>query len=74
MLCDNLEGWDGVEGGSAKEGTHVYLWLIHVVRQKPPHCKAAVLQLKRKKEKIFMVFQYSFSFSMVLCLLCWINS
>ena len=51
MLCDNLEGWDGVgEGGRLRrEGTHVYLWLIHVdVWQKPTkHCKAIVLQLRK---------------------------
>ena len=30
-LCDNLEGWDGVGGGGRlkREGTYVYLWLIH---------------------------------------------
>ena len=36
LLCDNLEGWDGVEGGKGfkKEGT--YLWLIHAdIWQKP---------------------------------------
>ena len=27
MFCDNLEGW---EGGIKREGTCVYLWLIHV--------------------------------------------
>ena len=49
-LCDNLEGWDGVGvGGKFKrEGTHVYLQLIHlVVWEKPTqHCKAIILQLK----------------------------
>ena len=42
MPSDNLEGWDGVGGGRwevgggfKREGTGVYLWLIHVVRQKP---------------------------------------
>ena len=33
MLCDNLEGWDGVEydgGAFRREETYVYLWLIHV--------------------------------------------
>ena len=33
MLCDNLEGWDGVGGRRRRlqeEGTHVYLCLIHV--------------------------------------------
>ena len=27
-LCDNLERWDGVGGG--REGTYVYLRLIHL--------------------------------------------
>ena len=38
MLCDNLEGWDGEEGGRGfkKEGT--YLLPIHVdVWQKTSH-------------------------------------
>ena len=36
MLSDNLEAWDGMGGGRKvggrfkKEGTYVYLWLIHV--------------------------------------------
>ena len=37
-VCGNLEGWDGVEVGRRfkREGTYVYLWLIHiVVWQKP---------------------------------------
>ena len=31
-LCDNLEGWDGwkVGGRFRREGTYVYLILIHV--------------------------------------------
>ena len=49
-MTDNLEGWDGVGGGREvqKEGTYVYLWLIHVdVWQKPrQHCKATIPQLK----------------------------
>ena len=43
-------GW----GGRIKrEGTYVYLWLIHsVVWQKPiQHCKAIILQFKIKKKK-----------------------
>ena len=37
-----------------REGTCVYLWLIHVVvRQKPTqYCTAIILQLKHKKKKI----------------------
>ena len=40
-------------GGSFKrEGTHLYLWLIHVVWQKPTqYCKAMILQLKINKVK-----------------------
>ena len=54
VLCDNLEGWDGVEGWGEsfkRDGTYVYLRLTHiVVWQKPTqHCKAVVLQLKMKK-------------------------
>ena len=36
MLSDNLEAWDGMGGRRKmggrfkKEGTYVYLWLIHV--------------------------------------------
>ena len=56
MLYDNLEGWDGVgglEGRFKREGTYVYLWLIHVVWQKPtPHCKAIALQLKKNFFKV----------------------
>ena len=60
VLCDELEVWDGdvwdrgpVGGRLKKEGIYVYFWLIHIaVQQKPTHhCKATILQLKRKKEK-----------------------
>ena len=48
VLSDNLEGWDGcgVGGRLKREGTYIYLWLIHdVVRQKPTQrCKANTLQ------------------------------
>ena len=39
--------------GFRREGTYVYLWLIHVdVWQKPTQCcKAIVLQSKKKKKK-----------------------
>ena len=51
VLCDNLEGWDGVElgGGSGGKGHICNLWLIHVVVwQKPTqYCKAIILQLKK---------------------------
>ena len=29
-LCINLEGWGGEGGSFKREGTYVYLWLIHV--------------------------------------------
>ena len=40
-------------GWFKREGTYVYLWLIHaVVRQKPiQHCKAIILQIKKKRKK-----------------------
>ena len=38
MLCDNLEEWDagGVRGRFKKEGTYVYIQLIHIVVQQKP--------------------------------------
>ena len=51
-LCNNLEGWDGEEGGREvqEEGTCVFLRLIYVdVWQKPTQFwKAINLQLKNK--------------------------
>ena len=48
VLCDNLEGWHGVEVGKRfkSEGTYIYLWLIlFVIWQKPTqYCN--ILQLK----------------------------
>ena len=40
-------------GRLKKEGTYIYLWLIHgYVCQKPTqYCKATILQLKKKKKK-----------------------
>ena len=37
VLCENLEGWDGEEGGKVQDGEDKYiLWLVHIdVRQKP---------------------------------------
>ena len=47
-LCDNLEGWDGVGSRFTREGTYVYLRLIHVDiwQKQTQYCKAIVLQLK----------------------------
>ena len=44
-LCNHLEGWKQVGGRFKREGTYVYLWLIHVdIWQKPTqHCKAIIL-------------------------------
>ena len=51
-LCNNLEGGMGRELGRKlkREGTHVYLWLIHVgIWQKQTRfCKAIILQFKNK--------------------------
>ena len=47
VLCDNLEGWHGDGGRRSvrREGTYVYLWLVHVdVWQKPSqYCKVIIL-------------------------------
>ena len=53
--CDNLEGWNGrvgVGGSFKRERVYVYLWLINVVVWQKPiqHCKAIILQLKKKKK------------------------
>ena len=52
MLCPDLEGWDGGEGGESREEVCVYTWLIHaVVQQKlAQHCKAFILHLKTNKQ------------------------
>ena len=52
---DDLEGWDRVGAGRGRfkrEGTYVYLRLIHaVIWQKPTqHCKAIILQLKKNRK------------------------
>ena len=46
------KGWE-LEGRFRREGTDVYLWLIHVdVWQKPKqYCKAIILQLKKQLVK-----------------------
>ena len=43
-------GWE-MEGRLRREGTYVYLWLIHDdVREKPTqYCKVIILQLKVNK-------------------------
>ena len=54
MLCDDLEGWmgGGVGGRLQREGICVCIQLIHfVVQQKlTQHCKAIILQFKKKKK------------------------
>ena len=40
-----------IGGKSKKEGIYVYIWLIHFILQQKltQHCKATILQLKKKK-------------------------
>ena len=56
VLWDNLEGWDEMEVGrsSMREGTYVYLRLIHVdIWKKPTQYGKAIIQLKvNSKQKI----------------------
>ena len=51
-LYDNLEGWEEVRGGREvqREGTYVYLQLIHVDiwQETTKFCKAIILQLTNK--------------------------
>ena len=52
--CDDLEGWDGGGGREGKEGGYAgNTETIHfVVQQKlTQHCKAVILQVKKKKRK-----------------------
>ena len=53
MLADNLEGsgWE-MEGRLKREGTYVYLWLIHVdVWQKPTqYCNYASIKNKLREK------------------------
>ena len=45
-------GWE-VGGRFKREGTYVYLWLtpVDVWQKTAQHCKAMILQLKKKKTK-----------------------
>ena len=59
VLCDDLEGRDqGVGGRLKREGTCVYIQLIHVVIQQKgvQHCKTIILQLKKKKRVGFRIY------------------
>ena len=51
VLCDNLEGWDGLRGELQERGDICALWLTHVlIWQKPTqYCKAIILQLKKEE-------------------------
>ena len=50
VLCDNLEGWDGMESGREveREGPCVFLWLVHadIGQKSTQYCKAIILHLK----------------------------
>ena len=52
VLCDNVEGWDGVGGGVGgsrrREHTYTYGQFMLILWQKPTqYCKAIILQLKK---------------------------
>ena len=42
MLCDSLEGWDGVGGG--KEGIYAYLSFMLLYGRTRQHRKAIILE------------------------------
>ena len=50
VLCDHPEGWGGrVEGRLERQGSCVYLQLVHIVVQQKliQPCKAIILQIKK---------------------------
>ena len=62
-------GWK--EGGRfKKEGTYVYLWLIHVdVWQKPTqYCKVIILQLKKRTNSHLCLTDHDLKSAYVFCL------
>ena len=81
VLCDNLEGWDGWEVGRRlkREGTYIYLWLIHAdIWQKPTqHSKAIVPQLKikdkTKKENLHHILTFLSLPFICLTSICWVH-
>ena len=55
MLCGDLDGWDGWGGGrSQREGIYIYIELIHFIVQQEltQHCKAIILQFKKKTNQL----------------------
>jgi len=53
LLCDDLEGRGGVGGRLQRKRVYVQLSLIHsVAQQKIQHCKAIILQFKKKKTQL----------------------
>ena len=69
VLSGDLEGWDkGVGGRSEREGTYVYLKLIHfIVQQKlTQHCKETIPQLQKN---YFEVTDYLLTPPLMTCLL-----
>ena len=63
MLCDDLEGWDGVGGSFRKAGACACIWLIHANAWQEPtqRRKAIILQLKINTflKKVLM-YEHSF--------------
>ena len=55
-------GWE-VGGKFRREGTYVYLWLIHVdVWQKPTqYCKAIILQLKINFKSLVLTWDLAYA-------------
>ena len=59
-------GWE--VGGKFKEGTYVYLWLIHVdVWQRTQYCKVIILQLKLNK---FLINVFNFNWRIITLQYC----
>ena len=82
MLCDNLEGWDGIGVGMGwevggrfkRKGTYVYLWLFHVDvwKKQTQYYKAIILQLKIKLVWLWLNFLWTFILQCIWSsIMCW---
>ena len=61
MLCDNLEGWEGVGGRFKKEGTYVYLQLVHadMAQKAPQYGKYPAIKNKHKEGSSWVARSYN---------------
>ena len=51
MLCDDLDGWDGVGGKEVQEGGDIGIHIADSLHCTAQHCKAIILQKKKPEKK-----------------------